>query len=102
MTSKQKPDSINGVLVLPLVLLNTIVIKHSYTENGKWWWLLILTLPLLLLVIKNNRKKKRPVVHDHPAIGRVRYFFETGPHKKTTNQAHRSQYIRFKVFSKGR
>lgn len=102
MTSKQKTDSINGALILPLVLLNAIIIQQGHTGNEKWWGFLVFTLPLLLLIIKNNSKKKHPVAHDHPVAGRVRYFFETGSSKETINQSHRSQYIRFKFFSKGR
>jgi len=51
MTSKEKPISLSGMIILFLVLVNILVIKAGYTVIGKWYWTLIVTLPLLLLAI---------------------------------------------------
>lgn len=101
MSIKQKSGA-SGMMILPLVLLNGIVIRNGYTENQKWWWLLIVTLPLLLLAILNNRKKGPVKLETPPVVRRAHYSFESDQHKHLISRRELSHYIRFKVFSKSR
>ena len=102
MANKQKPDVINEMLILPLVLSNGIIIRHAYTVNEKWWWLLIVTLPLLLWAFINDRERKGVTMRKPPVTRRLRHSFEPGEHKKLVRRREQSHYIRFKVFSRDR
>jgi glutamate synthase domain-containing protein 2 len=77
MTSKRKPDSVSGLIILFLVLLNVIFIKTGFTNDGKWYWFLIVTIPLLLLAIVNRVQQKHALLRNFPIIGYVRYFLES-------------------------
>lgn len=77
MTSKQKPASASGLIILILVLLSAIAMESGYIGNEKWYWVLLVTLPLLLLAILNIRQKKHAVLRNFPVIGYLRYFFES-------------------------
>lgn len=77
MTSKEKPISVSGMILLFLVLVNILAIKAGYTASEKWYWILIVTLQLLLLAILNVTQKKHAVLRNFPLIGYVRYFLES-------------------------
>lgn len=77
MASERKPDSVCGMIILFLVLLNVIFIKASYTNDENWYWFLIITIPLLLLVIVNRAQRKHAVLRNFLIIGYVSYFLES-------------------------
>ena len=58
MSNKQKPVSVAAIILLILLLINVLILKVGYTNNGNGYWALIFTLPLFLLAIKNATQKK--------------------------------------------
>lgn len=102
MANKLKRDTASGMAILPLVLLNSIIVKNSFIGNEKWLWLLLVTVPLLLLLLIKTRKRNPVVVRRSPLVRRPRYSFETDQDEQLVRRHEQSVYVRFKVFSKGR
>ncbi|AXY76444.1 hypothetical protein D3H65_21665 [Paraflavitalea soli] len=102
MANKLKPDTAGSMVILPLVLVNAIIIKNSFIGNGRWLWLLMITVPLLLLVVLKKRKEYPRSEKRSPVLRRLRYSFESDRRERRVRRHEESQYIRYKVFSKGR
>lgn len=101
MAKKQKSDKVAGMVALPLVLLNGIIIKYGFIGNEKWLWWLLITIPLLLIVVVSGSDVgPRSVLarKRHPAR-RSCYSFETDQHDQLARRQ-RSHYIRFRVFTR--
>ena len=100
MANKLKPDAASGMVILPLVLLNGIIIKNSFTGDENWWWLLLVTMPLLLLILIKNRKRRPAVVRRSPLVRRPHYSFDTDQDEPLIRRHEQSVYLRFKFFPK--
>ena len=57
MYQNGKKISADGVLVLWLVILNTIILKQGFIAHPKWYFLLMLTIPLMLISLFVFRRK---------------------------------------------
>lgn len=102
MANKLKPDTASGMAILPLVLLNGIIIRNSFTGNENWLWLLLVTAPLLLLILIKTRKRRPVVVRRFPLVRRPHYSFDTDQDEPLVRRHEQSEYVRFKYFLKGR
>jgi glutamate synthase domain-containing protein 2 len=76
MSHKEKYVSVSGIIILVLVIINVLVLKIAFIQNGNWYWALIITLPLLLMAILDVHQSKHAILRNYPIIGRLRYFFE--------------------------
>jgi hypothetical protein len=54
MKLNQKPVSLNGTIVLILVMISAIAMEMGYTKNETWYRVLVITVPLLLLLALVN------------------------------------------------
>jgi len=58
MSRNQEKVSANGIVILILVMLNTIILKTAFINDAQIYWGLVITLPLLLIAIFDTIKKK--------------------------------------------
>jgi glutamate synthase domain-containing protein 2 len=77
MKHKTKSPPVSKVVLLFFIVLNIIVIRHSYVNNENWYWSLLITMPLLILAAMNIRQKKHALLRNFPVVGYLRYFFES-------------------------
>lgn len=66
MERNQKHNSLSGIILLVLVLINAVVLRTAYTVNEKWYWALLVSLPLLVIAIRHSSKKhvcKKILIH---------------------------------------
>lgn len=57
MLNNEKDPSVNGIIILILVLINVFILKIAFIQNEKWYDALIIALPLLLVALMNNSQK---------------------------------------------
>lgn len=58
MSGNNKEVSIDGIILLFIVLLNVVIVQHAFTNNTAWYWALLFTLPLLILAVYGMKQKK--------------------------------------------
>jgi len=57
---KPKGESVHGLLVLLLVLLNAIILETALLKNYQWYKVLWITTPLLLLCLFDKWHYRAP------------------------------------------
>ncbi|MEO6720628.1 MAG: hypothetical protein ABIN67_09680 [Ferruginibacter sp.] len=58
MRRNKRNASINGMLLLIVILVNAAILKHGYIADEHWYWLLLPMLPLTVLSFKKVVEKK--------------------------------------------
>ena len=48
---KRKEESVHGMLVLILLLLNAVILETAVVKNQQWYKALWITIPILLLCL---------------------------------------------------
>ncbi len=48
---KRKDESVHGMLVLILLLLNAVILETAVVKNQQWYKALWITIPILLLCL---------------------------------------------------
>ncbi len=69
---KLKEESVHGMLILILLLLNSVILETALVKNHQWYKALWITVPILLLCLLNQWRS-------NTAIKRKQY------NKKTVN-----------------
>jgi len=76
MTSNKESNSVSGIAVLILVILNAVIAKIALIRNENWYWFLVFTIPLLLMAIWDMHKKKHTASRNYRVRRRLRSFVE--------------------------
>ncbi|RZL20039.1 MAG: hypothetical protein EOO89_01525 [Pedobacter sp.] len=60
MIINNKEGSVNGILIVVLLLLNAIAIRNGFVDNTAWYWVSAFTIPILAFVLWRTRQATRP------------------------------------------
>jgi cytochrome bd-type quinol oxidase subunit 1 len=48
---RSKEISINGIIMLLLILVNIIILKKGLTTGNQWYWVLVFTVPIIAIAL---------------------------------------------------
>ena len=103
MAKKNKSGESDSLYLVLLMILNGVIIKYGFVSSAQYYWLLLITLPLLMGVISKLPKRRDRAPSVRSRVPRLtRYSIEPELDEQWRGQRHRSAYVRYRIFMKGR